>query len=320
MNTVSNPPTVATLNLQSIAEASLIIIEWQDASTGFCKCDGEHLHSHPTGKRDCKVMLNGAPTVFCLHTSCTYHIEQANHRLRSAIGKAQRGGTVEQWKPTPEDRARQKAKAAQERLKERAACSLASILSRHAITERDFRISSPKTLDNLPCYDWRLHLQLFKADDVVWIGDVQSSGRPENMANFRPVGEWLKQSECPGSFTCGSTFKNNSYSRSNENVLNRRFLVIESDTLQRLEMLAVIQWCRLFMRLKAVVDTGGKSLHGWFEYPSEAALEQLKIILPQLGCDRALFKASQPCRLPGAWREEKGNWQKLLWLDLKGGG
>jgi hypothetical protein len=44
----------------------------------------------------------------------------------------------------------------------------------------------------------------------------------------------------------------------------------------------------------------------------------LKNILPNLGCDPALFKPSQPCRLPGARRGDKT--QALLYLDLEGVG
>jgi hypothetical protein len=91
-------------------------------------------------------------------------------------------------------------------------------------------------------------------------------------------------------------------------------LVAESDTLSKEEVLAVFMWMRNFMRLRAVVDTAGKSLHGWFEYPTQEELAELRVILPALGCDEALFKASQPCRLPGARRGDK--LQCFVWLDL----
>jgi hypothetical protein len=94
------------------------------------------------------------------------------------------------------------------------------------------------------------------------------------------------------------------------------FLVVESDSLSKEQMLAVFAWMRQFMHLRAIVDTAGKSLHGWFEYPNPFQLEELRVILPTLGCDPALFRTSQPCRLPGALRD--GKFQRLLWLDLEG--
>jgi hypothetical protein len=98
--------------------------------------------------------------------------------------------------------------------------------------------------------------------------------------------------------------------------LGFRFLVVESDTLSKAEIAAVFGWCRQFLSLRGIVDTGGKSLHGWFDYPTTAQLHELRGILPRLGCDPALFKPSQPCRLPGARRGERV--QSLLYLDPEG--
>lgn len=120
----------------------------------------------------------------------------------------------------------------------------------------------------------------------------------------------------PGLFTCPSTFKPGTDSRCDATVVLRRYLVLESDTLRKDEICAVFRWVEQFTRLRAIVDTAGKSLHGWFEPPPPAALDELKIILPALGCDPALFRLSQPCRLPGGNRD--GRTQSLLHLDLGG--
>lgn len=70
------------------------------------------------------------------------------------------------------------------------------------------------------------------------------------------------------------------------------------------------------MRLRAIVNTAGKSLHAWFDYPSEEVVAELKTIVSAWGFDTEMFTASQPCRLPGSRRVDKdGAWQKLLWLD-----
>ena len=239
-------------------------------------------------------------------------------RLRSIIGKAERGiCTQTEWRPSAEDIARRSEKERAEKLKERARVSLNTILAQFRVADADLWEKSPVRLDGDIKNEWQQHLKLYKPDDVLWIGDVYSSGKPEHQSNFRSVSELLKESKCPGNFTCPVTFKNSVYSRSNENVLTRPYLVIESDTLSRGQMLSVIAWCQQFMRLRAIVDTGGKSLHGWFDYPPEASLVELKTILPAIGCDPALFKPAQPCRLPGAWRSEKSNFQHLRYLDLK---
>ena len=84
---------------------------------------------------------------------------------------------------------------------------------------------------------------------------------------------------------------------------------------------------REFLRLRAIVDTGGKSLHGWFEGPTPEQRTELKAILPEWGFDRAMFTPSQPWRLAGVTRPNATPdplffgmpiYQILLWLDLEG--
>jgi hypothetical protein len=211
------------------------------------------------------------------------------------------------------------------RLRAQAETAASSILREHACGFTTYGNKSPVYLfDGDPRDDWRLLLKLFEPDDVVWIGRT-----PQDSANdkqdpewkafcrtrFRTAAEWLKEASAPGLLTCPSVFKVGVHSRSNENVVVRRYLVVESDTLDRNQVSAVFHWIEQFCRLRAIVDTAGKSLHGWFESPDTTALEQLKIILPAVGCDDAMFKVSQPCRLPGGSRD--GRIQSLLYLDLE---
>lgn len=72
-----------------IAENLLGAIQWTDEG-GFCKCPGEHLHTSANGRKDCKVMLSGVPTIKCFHASCRGIVDGVNHELRSRIGKAER--------------------------------------------------------------------------------------------------------------------------------------------------------------------------------------------------------------------------------------
>jgi len=70
---------------------------------------------------------------------------------------------------------------------------------------------------------------------------------------------------------------------------------------------------RLRFNLHAIIDTAGKSLHGWFDSPANRVVEQrLKAGLVAFGCDPELFTYSQPVRVPGAFRE--GRLQRLVWL------
>jgi len=323
-------------DLQAIARSFLGEIQWQDNETGFCRCPGESRHTHPTHAQDCRVKLDQIPGLFCFHTSCLAEVETANHTFRSLIGKAYAGRKLhyKRHEPTPEERARERQRIAREQLRSRAAASLPQILAQYEISPSDYFELSPVRLTDDPAHDWRLLLRLFKPDDILWIGDKYSScadDAPESKKeicrlHFRLVAEWLRESEAPAQFTCPSVFKPGTHSRCNEAVLLRRYLVIESDILTKDQICAVINWCRQFMRLRAIVDTGSRSLHGWFDAPLPEFEAELKIILPNLGrglgdkptLDPALFKLSQPCRLPGAWRVRGRTRQTLLFLDLEG--
>ena len=71
-----------------IAEKILGAIQWTDEGE-FCKCPGEHLHTSANGAKDCKLMLDGVPTIKCFHSSCSGIVDGVNHELRSQIGKAE---------------------------------------------------------------------------------------------------------------------------------------------------------------------------------------------------------------------------------------
>ncbi len=72
------------------AAAEKLVGKIEHTDTGdFCKCPGEHLHTNGKAPKDCRVTLDGVPTIFCLHKSCSQVIEAANHELRSQIGKAE---------------------------------------------------------------------------------------------------------------------------------------------------------------------------------------------------------------------------------------
>ena len=260
---------------------------------------------------------------------------EANSTICSAFSKSPRQPIqshtvdikVQPPKLTPEQRQRIEAQNEERRLAARASASLNEILNKFACGFAYYGNRSPVNLfNNDPRDDWRLILKLFKPDDVVWIGtkknDSANATHPPEWiqfckTRFRSASGWLKEKECPGILTCPNTFKPGSHSRRDSEVLSRRFLVLESDTLDKNKVCAVFRWTEQFTKLRAIVDTGGKSLHGWYEMPPPDVLAQLETILPQLGCDAAMFVPSQPCRLPGALRPDTGRVQSLLYLDVE---
>ena len=56
---------------------------------GYVRCPGMAHHTGRSARRDCRVRLDGAPTVFCVHTSCLSAVEEVNGRLRREIAIAE---------------------------------------------------------------------------------------------------------------------------------------------------------------------------------------------------------------------------------------
>lgn len=326
---------------QRIAAALLGEID----ENGFCACPGAERHTGRTSRKDCRVTLEGAPTVFCLHASCRADVEEVNRELRSRIGKAEAGGRID---PTPpeeraarERRAREKAarEAREQAQKEKAAAILPGILEGWKWDTPAMWEDSPASLLRGDDPEWHTFLAgLFRRDDVVWIGDTFDTGKPEHARHFRAVRDWLKVEHPPGPLVCPATFAAGAFSRCEASIATRDYVVLEGDAVlpeiaakgARGEALsesekfsnqtacaAVINWlrCNTALELRAVVDSGSKSLHGWFDCPDASELETLKRLIPALGFDPATLRPAQPVRLPGVMRPGARRWQRLLFLN-----
>mgnify|MGYP000453976454 FL=1 len=316
---LTTPQTDVSLRTRGhIAEKLLGPIGWESEVVGYVQCPGRHLHTTVTSPKDCRVTIDNVPTIYCFHQRCSRIIDPLNQKLRSKIGKGRSFG------PT---RKRSQTKAVQDGLKQKAKGCLSQILHEYHWTPAEAFEESPTTLGDKVHQDWQLHLSLFaKEEDHVWIGREYDSGKPHHARNFKTPEEWLSQARPLGAFTCPSTFKPGAISRSNNQVASQPFLVLESDTQSHGETCSLFKWMRKILKLRAIVNTGNKSLHGWFEGPTPEQRTELKSILPEWGFDRAMFTPSQPCRLAGVTRPDSRPdpllgvpvYQSLLWLDLEG--
>ncbi len=82
---------------RELADGLLGDVAWTTGTHGYCACPGHHLHTTGDGEHDCKIHLDGAPTLHCFHNSCAGIRDNVNHELRSRIGKAESG--LEQTDP-----------------------------------------------------------------------------------------------------------------------------------------------------------------------------------------------------------------------------
>jgi hypothetical protein len=326
------------LDPRHVAVRLLGAVDWQSEVSGFCRCPGEAFHTSGNGKKDCRVNVDGAPTIFCFHASCAGAVAEANRRLRRELGatpwelrlpdgRVLRSGDVlgKDGVISRKDAKTPSGKGTSGSLGEKLVLETVRVLAERFRPElfEFFRWPMAQILEDSPLLvadrdaedQFRTWLKLWPACSTVWIGDVYSSGKPEHRTHFRPVQEWYQIGPVMGNYTCGSSFKPGSYSRSNESLNGHRFMVVESDTLTKDEVGAVFGYLRRRLRypLHCIIDTAGKSLHGWFDAPRSKILEnRLKAGLEEFGCDPKVFTYSQPVRVPGAWRD--GKLQRLIWL------
>lgn len=321
-----------------MAASILGTVDWQTEVSGFCRCPGEALHTHANGKKDCRVSVDGAPTIFCFHASCAPAVAEANRRLRRGLGTSpweitlpggrrlrngdvlQRDGTVKRHEVIQGGAAapayQREEKLVLETVRVLAERFAPEMFERFQWPFAQIVADSPLQVCERDAEDqFRTWLKLWPAHCHLWIGDVFSSGKPEHRTHFRPIADWYQIGPALGNYTCGSSFKPGSYRRCNENLNGHRFMVIESDTLAKDDVGAVFAYLqrRLHYRLHCIIDTAGKSLHAWFDAPRNQVREaRLKAGLVAFGCDPKVFTYSQPVRVPGAWRE--GKLQRLVWL------
>ncbi len=79
-------PGGAMIDPRQVASRLLGATEWQSEVSGFCRCPREGVHTSANAKKDCRVSIDGAPTVFCFHASCVGAVSEANRRLRRELG------------------------------------------------------------------------------------------------------------------------------------------------------------------------------------------------------------------------------------------
>jgi len=197
------------------------VIDWQTEVSGFCRCPGEALHTSRAGKKDCRVNVDGAPTIFCFHASCDAAVAEANRRLRRELGASpwelrlpdgrvlrsgdllQKNGVVLRqelvrsgvfgesalpgraaWpRPPGEALLLQTLKVAAEKFRP-------ELFEFFRWPMAEILEDSPLLVAQRDAEDqFRTWLRLWPTCSTVWIGDVYSSGKREHRTHFRPVAD-----------------------------------------------------------------------------------------------------------------------------------
>lgn len=266
-------------------------VDWTSEARGYLVCPLRHLHTTRNGPRDTFLYLEGFPHIHCLHESCHDELREINRFLRIQLT----GQSV-----VNADFARSQNYHMAEALKK----------NRDAVIEK----YTPKIRKGLTfMVPSSVFLKrMFKKHDVVWVGQPEMA---KGAINFQDAWYWgICGIPSVWKYVCPNPLKG--CHRANENISEYRHLVLESDSLNILESRAMFEAVEdiFLLKLKAIVFSGNKSLHGWFVHPGPQWLALHKPLLIAMGFDSKTMSPSQPVRLPGVVREN-GKRQELLWIQ-----
>jgi hypothetical protein len=273
--------------------------EWDGDPHIDIPCPHAELHTKQDN-RLCRLFFDrDYPHLYCFHAHCNETLRDLNTGLRLAVL-----GTTdfpEREDTIPGD------------------YELARRVQRNVIRiiKRFYPKTWPPVSIPLKPLDFLEALGVFKRNDVIWIGKIESSGYPAMRSHFRTLKEWKSNPPPPTwPFTTGAAFLPGTFSRSDANVKVVRSLILESDDWAARETFAIARWIEkeLGAVLLAAVFSGRESLHCYFKYPGQKWIDRFKPALRKLGFDHQTFKKSQPIRLAGQTNAKTNATQNLLWL------
>lgn len=303
---------------------------------GFAQCPGRELHNHRTGRRDFQVMLEGAPTGRCFHSSCAAVVDEFNAKLRSRIGKAEAGGgtrrplVMGKVPPMPEAPRKEKRPAYD-------AAKLASFAARcpFPITPAWLAERSPLPVPEVqgietaerflsaiyqPGERVLVFVKEFSQGCFLWEaggGSYRLADRPGVKAVRSPLpaggpfGVWFLAQPVAGEWRPNPNNRDKAGAvklgrRHGACVTSWRFLVLESDEAPaELWLRALVQ---LPLPIVAAYTSGGRSIHALVRVDAsskeswDSLRDDLVPILCPLGADAAAMTAVRLTRLPGVMR------------------
>ncbi|MDO9527957.1 MAG: hypothetical protein Q7J27_02225, partial [Syntrophales bacterium] len=216
--------------------------------------------------------------------------------------------------------------------------ALKQIISQSIYSDEDIWESSPIRLLDDPGRDPILFLKTrYEPDDYIFIGEHDQPGVQGLTIRFRD--EWIDYWGNGGKTAPfiiinpltgkeGFTKGGKPSLRCDNTVKTYLNYLAEFDNISMIEQLKF--WSSAKLPVVALIHSGGKSIHAWIDVQKRAKVEcaedwQTHIrgylhdrLLAPLGVDAACSNPARLSRLPGHYREEKGQYQRLLWLSAEG--
>jgi len=179
--------------------------------------------------------------------------------------------------------------------------------------------------------------KMYAPNDKIWMGDKFDKGEPG--ANILTRSQWedifRKNGKVPPFIIQnpltgkeGLTHDGKPSYRCDNTIATFKYCIAEHDTLSREDQIRF--WSAVKLPIKAIICTGGKSLHAWLDC---SKLEKITTIedwrreiksklydqgLKALGFDSSCTNPSRLTRMPGHFRSEKGKFQRILWIAPEG--
>ena len=250
----------------------------------------------------------------CQHGSCAKSVARLNAEIRANQWSAYYDRQIEMAPPIRTEEQIKAERDRQERARQ-AKNDVAKIAAK-PLPLSELSASSPVSVSGLtPEEMMTAHLGLFDPNDLLWV-----AADPTRVfsTSFRKTKEWISQLPSASVFLSGSTYKDPFGSRRTANLDQTRFCVFEHDRFGKETTAAIFRHAEAQgMPLVAVVDSGGKSVHGWC-LADENLLRWREFFLAA-GFDSKAMRPTQPVRLAGGKRVEEDKptaIQKLLYLNL----
>jgi hypothetical protein len=333
-----------TSSQQRIAEEIVGAVDWRSSSYGWGVCPGRHLHTTPSGPRDCRVRVEKedgiAPGVYCFHANCSAIVTQASTELRSSLAKMEiaTGVAPRVFVPSPPP-------------PPEPVFSL-EVFKKYAASVSD-EIDSDWLTMRSPICPWNrtpasfLHSLYRPGEKVLIFDEYKSQGQAvwthpgfpydayalDCFTKGAKAGVWFLTSPIDGEYYLKDDCSSRSR-RSERSITSWRHLVVESDKpdISPQDWLKVL--VQLPLRIIAIYETGGNLPHALVRLSESKSKDewdyqrdQLLPSLVMLGADPKTMSAVRLSRLPQCERLgkfdrdgkyhafDKRRVQKLLYLN-----